>query len=189
MSLIDDFGNPDRSPRARRLAKAAHALPYVLVFYLAVAAAEWVGLFSVAGSWYGLALIAPFYALLAASGFHQALARLCVRCMAEVPADAPVRAVRQRGLLRLAHTRGWLLFLVILGWFAVAAVIRWAAGWSLEDSSWLRAPADLFAFAWLWSEWVHHRYRPWCPYCRRWDDDGGPREPSPDPDRGGVKTG
>lgn len=52
----------------------------------------------------------------------------------------------------------------------------------------LAIPGDLSLFAVIYTGWVHHRLRPWCPYCGRWEDDGH-EEPSPDPNVLNTKTG
>jgi hypothetical protein len=48
-------------------------------------------------------------------------------------------------------------------------------------------PGDLWMFAVIYTEWLHHRLRPWCPYCRPWDE-GGDQELAPDPTLFGTKT-
>jgi hypothetical protein len=109
--------------------------------------------------------------------FHNDFTRLCVRCMQEVPADAPVRAQRQSWLLWLQHFLNRLP--LQLGFLAVMVAMSMAC----KHFGWPRVatlPVDLVWFAWMYGTWLHHRLQPWCPYCRDWGD-GGIHEPSPDP--------
>lgn len=194
--LIDDFGDPDRSPRADWFSRVAHWLPVVLFADLVFSALQWVEVVRTEEWPYLLRLVAvlPFFLVIVTGLFHQKFARLCLRCMQDVPADAPVRAQspRKRAWFRFFHWtekgRG-LLPLVIIGAFSLAL----AGVWTLiqqkpGEFSWMTAPMDLFVIAFIWAIWVHHRYRPWCPYCKPWDGDGGVVEPVPDPAGSGTKV-
>jgi hypothetical protein len=112
---------------------------------------------------------------------------LCVQCMAEVPDDAPVRAVRQRWLLWVLHRftsrRGIAMLLLVISiecWVGTAlygdASMR--AG---TAGNWVFMPSDLWLDVGIYSFWLHHKLLPWCPYCKRWGD-GGVHEQVPDPD-------
>ncbi|MEE3755238.1 hypothetical protein [Mycobacterium intracellulare] len=112
---------------------------------------------------------------------------LCVQCVADVPADAPVRAQRWRRMLWLRHFMGTRLGAATT--LAVAVVLGGAQGvCGLQGAARLLfvAPADAFLFAVVYAGVLHHRLRPWCRYCRGWDGDGDP-EPSPDPAAFGTK--
>ncbi|BCI84688.1 hypothetical protein MTY66_63130 (plasmid) [Mycolicibacterium sp. TY66] len=113
---------------------------------------------------------------------------LCVQCMADVPADAPVRAQRWRRMLWLRHFMSTRLGAAVT--LLIAGALGAAQGVSgLQGAARLlfAAPADLFLFAVVYAGALHHRLRPWCLYCREWDGDGDP-EPSPDPTVFGTKT-
>lgn len=187
--IVDAFGDPDESPRTTVLARVAHYLPAVIVVAATARAAEWFvrlpeAVFTVAT---GLTLGGYIVALL-----HQGFARICLRCMQEVPADAPVRAQRRRWLLRYFHlSTSWKWAVVILALGAAVVPLR---GWVYPQHApgdglggWLVAPVDVAVIASMVSVLVHHRLSPWCPYCPRWDD-GGHHEPSPTPDPAGVKS-
>jgi hypothetical protein len=194
--LLDDFGDPDRSKRAGWLARIAHLLPVVVIAELVFSALSW---FEVIRAeewpwWARAATSMTFLLAIFAAIFHHQMARLCLRCMEAVPADAAVRAQsrRKHASLWMYHQcvrlRGLLPLLIISAYnLALAGV------WALiqqkpADLTWTLAPVDLFAIGLVWSFWVHHRYRPWCPYCKPWDDGGGIREPSPDPTGSGTKV-
>ncbi|WP_280422762.1 hypothetical protein [Nocardia carnea] len=107
---------------------------------------------------------------------HNEVARLCVRCMQEVPADAGTRAQRQQWVLWTHHFVKSGRGLALLG---SALVAYWVFAYSdLPRIS--QAPSDLVFTLLFYSIWLHHRLRPWCPYCRDWGSDGM-KEPSPDP--------
>lgn len=188
MSTLDEFGDPDRSTRAGWLARTAHALPYVLVAYLVLCILIWTEMVDGTSGWLWVAIV-PYLGVILISAAHRQLARLCLTCMQQVPADAPVRVRRYLSLLWLSHrAAGWWPFLLIIAWLGLTSAAYYVTGWEPGSASWLGAPVDLFVVTTLWAEWKHHRYRPWCPYCRRWDDGGGMREPSPDPVGDGTKV-
>jgi hypothetical protein len=105
--------------------------------------------------------------------------RLCLRCIAESPAD-PARAVeRRRCWLRLFHsatTTAGVVVLVAVAAVGVAAGLLIRPGWG---DLVLVLPLGTMALT-----VVHRRIEPWCPYCG-WghgDDDEEVPEPNPDPD-------
>jgi hypothetical protein len=182
---VDDFGDPDRSPRAGVLARGAHLLPHAAIGYLAASVAYWLGYLPLA-VWMPICWAASI--LIVVSTVHLALGRICLRCMEAVPADAPVRAQRRLWLLWFSHRfTGWRYYVTLLGILAAVLAFRLGLGLQPGTHRWTTAPADGFILATFWAGWIHHRYRPWCPYCRRWDD-GGDREPAPDPQITGVRA-
>ncbi len=182
--LIDDFGDPDRSPASRVFTRTAHLLPWAAVLTYAVRVVVDV----IPGrlpTWLILAsgfVIVPIYF---AAVIHHGLARICVRCMRDVPADASRQAARKRLLLRAAHLNA-LQYLAI--WGSSWAIGTLATGIGGIGWSWVFLGADSVFLGAIWAEWTHHRLRPWCRYCRRWDDGQGPHELVPDPDPAGMKT-
>ncbi len=166
-----------------KLSVMAHALVYVLGVAILMRVALWFGYLEGANEIMTWVLMIVF----GASVWHQLRPGLCLRCMKEVPLDGPVRAETQRSLLKLAHFNGsWksvivTVALVIVGPIIVQLLVNG------EHTSLSSVPSDLWIFALIYSNWLHHRLRPWCPYCRDWDDDGDP-EPSPDPTTFGTKT-
>lgn len=173
-------GDPSGSSK---LSVVAHSLMYVLAIAFSVRVASWFGLLEGVNEVLTWVLIGTF----GASIWHRLRSGLCLRCMAEVPDDAPVRAERQRGLLKIAHFNGrWKSVAVTVGLVFLGPVVL-ALMLDGDHSNFSSAPADVWIFVLIYSEWLHHRLRPWCPYCRDWDDDGDP-EPSPDPTTSGTKT-
>jgi hypothetical protein len=183
-AIFDTFGDPDRNAASRALTWLAHVAMPVAVVMLVINAIDW---FYDIPDWIGLTIAVIQFVVIVIAALHQDIGRICVRCMQEVPADAPVRAQRRRWLLRFWHfsmTRGY--------WLALACVIFVPAAiqvlfFETTRATWMNAPGDLFVFAYIWALWSHHRLTPWCPYCRRWDD-GGAHEPSPDPVPEGTKS-
>jgi hypothetical protein len=165
---------------------------------------RWFGrFFTAAAHWmlYGVALVAacriPYYlgvdsrpvrlasdvafVVVVIGMLHNNFTRLCVRCMQEVPADAGPRAQRRWPILRLFHeggrAYGLVGIIVLVAGLAGTRVLMERFGFPRA----IRLPIDILWIAYLYSMWLHHRLRPWCPYCPDWGDDGGIREPSPDP--------
>jgi hypothetical protein len=181
---FDDFDDPDRTPRASMLARVAHLLPHALAAYIVLLLVDYAGLLP-RWAWTLSLLVA---AVAVTTGAHMALGRLCLRCMQDVPADAPVRVQRLLRLLRFEHwIAGWRYFAAFFGLVAITLGVRGLLGLPVEAHRWMWAPTDLLVVTTLWSQWIHHRYRPWCPYCRDWGH-GGTREPSPDPEIPGVRA-
>ena len=153
----------------------AHALGYVLPVAFAIRAASWFGMLPLAHL-VGFAMVATCWY---ADVVHRRTNRLCKRCVDEVPADAPVRAERRWLILKFAHFTGtvagliWTLGVCVPPLLAMIMLPR-------TEVPLLLVATDVWVFAMIYSHWVHDRLRPWCPHCRRWDDDGD-HEPSPDP--------
>ncbi|NMO04185.1 hypothetical protein HH308_23490 [Gordonia sp. TBRC 11910] len=150
---------------------AAHAVPIALCVAIPFRVAYWFGLLTAVGTAAQVVVFLCWVAYVA----HERLAPLCVRCIDAVPADAPTQARRRRRTLRLFHFTVSPPGIVT---FAVLLVGMWTLS-AFHPSNWLSAPTDVWMFATVWSGWVHHRLRPWCPYCD-WED-GGYVEESPDP--------
>jgi len=152
----------------------AHAVIYVLPVAVALRVASWFGLLTYINFVCVVALMTCWYASL----FHRRTNHLCFRCMDDVPADAPVLVERRRLPLRFTHFVATPLGIIC----AIAAFTAplLGAAFSPHIARPMFIPADLWIFALIYAEWVHHRLRPWCPYCKPWDDFGD-REPAPDP--------
>lgn len=172
MSVIDDAFNGDETRTQRVLNVVTHWMLWAIAVQAVLRVPWYFGHNSWAldlGGWLCTVLIIL-------SQVHNLFARLCVKCMEAVPADAGQRAQRQQSVLWLSHS---LTSLRGFGLYAIACV-----GVSMLVASGfprlITVPLDLFTTTFLYSLWLHHKLRPWCPYCRRWDD-GGEHEPSPDP--------
>lgn len=151
----------------------AHALIYVLLTGIALRVLSWLGLLVEVN----LAVAVVLLGCWLATGFHRRQQYLCARCMDEVPADAPTMAQRRQLVLRMAHLSGSFTGLAIM---TVLLAVPTFLPLRDDVTRLVAIPADLWLFAAIYSEWLHHRLRPWCPYCDRWDEDGD-EEPSPDP--------
>lgn len=188
--LFEHFGDPDANRGAGWLALIAHAMMPATIALAAVDFARMVVPWLVPRILLVAASAAMFLCWFVA-GLHVHLARLCVRCMREVPADAPVRAERFRWALRFHHEafrlRALLVWLLIL---LALALLRQhlytpeelAAG----AGEWADLVIDVYLLAAGSALWFHHRHRPWCPYCPRWDDGDDEREEIPTPDPAGA---
>jgi hypothetical protein len=188
-AVFDDFGDPDRSPRSRKIARIAHWMPVVLVVTAGVRIVGWFG-DGLVPTWLGVGVEAAMLAVLITLFLHQQLARICLRCMEEVKEDAPIRAQRNRGILKIWHLGN--SSRVVLIWLAVLVLTGLGRSWLKDrfgyDWNWLNAPTDVIFLLYVYSLIFHHRVSPWCPYCRRWDE-GGEHEVAPTPDPTAVKTG
>lgn len=173
-------GGPSGSSK---LSLVAHSLVYVLGAATLARVASWFGWLEGVNEVLTWMLVVT----VGASIWHRLRSGLCLRCLAEVPADAPVRAERQRGLLKIAHFNSSWKSVAITVAFVVLSPVVLALLLGGDHSKISSAPADILVFVLIYAEWLHHRLRPWCPYCRDWDDDGDP-EPSPDPTTFGTKT-
>lgn len=187
-SSSDDYfdGSSDR-PVARTTTRIAHLLRYILPVALAVRIAtyffyddRWAQRVDAAFSVAFLVVIVLFF-------YHQSAPRLCVKCMEEVPPDAAERAERRRFFLWFHHaveTYRWRSIVIYLGLVAIYFLGDRYGSYLVRVLT--NIPIDAVFFSLVYSGWVHHRLRPWCPYCRRWDDDG-PAERIPDPDPADAK--
>lgn len=175
---------PGESGGSRAVTVLTHALPWVLAVGLVTRIASWFGLLT----WLDLTIAVMLLACCFATLFHLRSSHLCERCMAEVPADAPVRAQRCKGLLWFSHQMA--TGIGIFGLLVPAAAIGFAgnAFGSPAIQNLAGVPLSVLLFTSLYSSWLHHRLRPWCPYCDDWDQDGEP-EPSPDPSEFKTRTG
>jgi hypothetical protein len=174
------FGDESRASQIQ--SAMAHSLIYVLAAAVLVRAASWFGVLTVVNAFVAAVLLTCWLV----SGFHRRKDHLCFRCMSEVPADAPTRAERRRRWLRFAHFTGSLgglsITIMIVGGPAAVGIAMYGA-----TPTRYFIPGDLWMFAVIYTEWLHHRLRPWCPYCRPWDE-GGNEEPALDPTLFGSKT-
>jgi len=189
--IEDDFGDPDRNPRSGWFARTAHV---ILPIALVTAGMSVLGWFIRMPEWTAWTTTAVFGIVFIAAILHQVLARICLRCMEEVPADAPVRAQRLRRVLwidhRMASVRvSLLVWLIPIG---ISAVLHYAfyQGVAPDEvaDNWTSAPVTLQMLIVVYAMVLHHRLQPWCPYCKGWDE-GGDHERTPTPDPTGVKTG
>ena len=181
-AAFDDFGDPDRSPRAGGLARIAHWTPVVLIATAIVRIVHWFG--DLVPIWLGVTVEVLMIVTMITVMVHQNLARICLRCMQEVKPDAPLRAQRKRGILKLWHLgQSWRWCSAWFGLIVLTSITRtWLKGSFGYDWHWVSAPMDVIFLLWIYSMVFHHRVSPWCPYCRRWDDDGDHEvTPTPDP--------
>lgn len=115
-------------------------------------------------------------------GYHDA--RLCERCIAATPLDPQAAVTRWRPALRWRHSKFMLLAML---W----AIVIFFTNTIQDGVSWWRFLLTAAAIGALcsstFSEWVHRRLYPWCPFCH-WGDGGDPEaSPEPDPEDHGVK--
>lgn len=184
--IVDAFGEPDRNPRTQLVTRLAHwVLPIctvtvaLRVFDLATGVFPFWLTTTLAWGQNGVFLVAVL---------HQGLARMCVKCMTEVPADAAAQAERKRPFLWVEHAfrkPRWLL-----AWFAacvLAQVVKSTLYGEGQAGRWLWIPLCLATWGVIYATWIHHRVSPWCPYCKPWDG-GGDHESTPTPDPAGTKT-
>jgi hypothetical protein len=176
----DHFDGSGDKLTARITTRLAHAMIYLIpvaiasrVIYYVFRSTTWVAFLDL---FLGLLLLVCYLVSIQ----HQVTARLCIRCMEEVPVDASERAQRQHLWLRIQHMSGKTMLIIL----AVLLAPPWLASAFLDLSergqSLLGLGLDVWTFSLMYSMWLHHRLRPWCPYCRRWDDDGD-AEWVPDP--------
>lgn len=98
--------------------------------------------------------------------------RLCERCVAAMPLNAPKRADRFRPVFRAFHyVLGSVRRVVLL--FIAATVVALVAG-IVPGFAWLVYVHWTVAFLVLVLASLHTSYQLWCPYCR--DGGGGARE-------------
>lgn len=121
-------------------------------------------------------LVVLFFIWIRSTETHEHV--MCVRCANDIP-DGDVESYRARlSWFHFLHERGW----PILVFIAAPAIVLS-----------LFTPPAINAFAlvpWVGFAYLirtHHRFRPWCPFCKDWGDGGSP-EKVPDPDPTGQKT-
>ncbi|WP_109529916.1 MULTISPECIES: hypothetical protein [Nocardia] len=174
MPAVNDAFNNDDSVLGRFLTTAAHLMLYAIAVIAVARLPYYLGIDHWAVG-FG-EFVATLLVLVGV--MHNVHRRLCVRCMQEVPTDPSGRVQRQHRVLwfnhELATTRGILVYigLVVGGGLSIRV-------FGLPRAAHL--PIDAAFVTSLYSMWLHHRLRPWCPYCRPWDDDDAIEEPSPDP--------
>lgn len=175
---------PGESGGSRAMTTLTHALPGILAVGLATRVASWFGWLTSLDLAIAVAILGCQFATMA----HLRSSHLCMRCMDEVPADAPVQAERRKRVLWFSHqiATGIGIFGLLVPAVAVAFIGGHVGGPEIHRLA--RIPLDILLFTSLYSTWLHHRLRPWCPYCRGWDDGGDP-EPSPDPWEFKTRTG
>lgn len=157
----------DESPASRMQSALAHALPYVLALAVPTRVASWFGLLNGVNTFVAIALLTCWGTAL----FHRHRDHLCARCMDDVPVDAPCLAQRRRRSLRFFH-----FSITVLGTFVMVVLIGGPALFGVVTNGAVpRAyfiPGDIWTFWLIYTAWQHHRLRPWCPYCRPWDEGG-----------------
>lgn len=174
MPAIYNAFNNDDNFIGKALTQAAHLMLYAIALLAALRIPYYLGythwVFAAAG---GIGFL-----LIVSGIIHHELTRLCVRCMAEVPANASSRAEREKRVLWLNHWWDTMPgILTYCGLLIGADLLIHQYGFPRLT----RLPVDLVTVTYMYSIWLHHKLRPWCPYCRNWGDDGGIHEPSPDP--------
>jgi hypothetical protein len=185
MSLIDDFGDPERNSRARWMNRLSHLVPWGMAIYTIHALLGYTGLFYV--PWFGVIVGMVAALTLIMFSVHSELSRMCIRCMEDVPHDAPVRAQKKLHWLKFRHySTGWKPYLGFLAIILGISALKNFLGFENGEGLWLFFPVDVIIMSFYWSYWIHHRYRSWCPYCKRWDD-GHENVEIPDPTTSGVK--
>jgi len=180
----------DEMPYSNAMTRLAHLFPTIMVIYGTFMVLEWVELFDLRNHSFVVQTLAlvPFVVVILISWAHLALNPMCLKCMRSVPVDAPAQAQRQVYLLWISHYMiGWLFLGAMVGLAVVNSIVRVIIFGTIYEPSWTRAPLDIFIMGVLWSEWVHHKLRPWCPYCKDWDE-GGEHEVVPDPLPTGTKV-
>lgn len=124
---------------------------------------------------------------------HFQTSGMCLRCIASSPLDPETAVRRNRLFLRYAHlSRRGVVLMALTGLVLLVVGDTIAASSGGLTSSILpklvRMPMDAMFYGVIWSMWSHHRLRPWCPWCRRWDEGGDPELiPDPDPAEKGTR--
>lgn len=174
MSVVDNAFNNDDTFVQRFLRRAAHWMLYAVAARAILLIPNYFNI----GHWILTVGRALTMTLVIVGLLHNHLTHLCARCMEEVPLDASDTAEKQWWVLRTNHLldswRRVLTYMAVTSGLDVVVI-----GLHLPHLAYL--PADAFFVTYLYSIWLHHRLRPWCPYCRRWDSSGGIDEPSPAP--------
>lgn len=182
--------------RGHWFARLGHWLPVALVVDTIYVALSWLEIAQPEKWPFPLTLVPllPVVVIFAGLWHEKLTGTMCILCMEAVPLDpgGRVQAPRKRFFLRYFHRvaglRPWVLVAAIIGYdLGIGVLLHFAFGVNVNDISWVYAPVDVFIAGLVWALWVHHKYMPWCPWCRRWEDDG-PREPSPDPTTSGTKV-
>lgn len=183
-SFDDNFDGTSGRPIGRLMTRIAHALRWALPVMILLRVLSYFDYDSAFSRWIAEGFIWIFAVILFVAIFHQNAPRLCVSCMEEVPENAAEVAERRQLFLWFEHRHALYPLLAWVPLLVVCAIST--VGVTVYDDTFLgevvlRIPNDLYLFAMVYALWIHHRLRPWCPYCRDWDDDG-PTELVPDPD-------
>lgn len=180
----------DEMPYSNAMTTLAHLFPTIIVIYCASMGLEWMEFYDRQNYSFVVQTLAfaPFTAVVLISWTHMILSPICMKCMRSVPVDAPAQAQRQMYLLWIFHyMTGWLFLGVMVGLAVVSSIFRVTLLGTIYEPTWTRAPLDILIMGVIWSGWVHHKLRPWCPYCKDWDE-GGEHEVVPDPLPTGTKV-
>jgi hypothetical protein len=121
-------------------------------------------------------------------GEFQHSRNLCWRCWKIVPLDPEAKVKKHDRALRAMHwvwNKGFKAFLALMAvfFFPLVFVVVVFPLIGLDTKPW-----NLFGFVGIFGVQMflaytgnrHQWLRPWCPYCKRWDD-GGSHEVVPDP--------
>lgn len=176
--------SPAESGGWRVMTVMTHALPWVLGVAVVLRIAAWFGV----STWLDVGAGAALLACTITTIVHRRSSHLCVRCMDEFPADAPVRAEQRKTVLWFCHAVTSGIGPAVSIGPAVALPVLAIVFGDPTLQRLARIPLDLLVFSVAYASWLHHRLQPWCPYCRGWDEGGDP-EPSPDPTKFGTRTG
>ncbi|MFT4087529.1 MAG: hypothetical protein QM658_10310 [Gordonia sp. (in: high G+C Gram-positive bacteria)] len=169
---VDNTSAPDDGAFKRALDWVRHSLPVVLVVVAVLRIAGWFGFFPLVGT---LALGIVVVVQIVDRAHRES--GLCMRCYACAPLDGSLEAARRRPVLRLFHLWATRRGLGVYGLTVITPLVLVAV---YDGPQWWMIPSDVALLGTIAISYLHHRLQPWCPYCRRWDD-GGEREPSPDP--------
>lgn len=197
MDVIDTFGDPGGSRLGDWSARIAHIARFVIPTW----GIGWVVVYSELVPRpsdrmrvpLDLFYIAVFLVLVG----HTTFGRICLRCMEGMKADAPLRAQRKRTLafmwifhktVNLSVPR-YLMTTIPLIWIpsAIVRAVLWGLTGDPHTDGWSRIPSTVIGTVITYSVWPHHKYKPWCPWCKDWGS-GGHKETVPDPDPSMTKT-
>lgn len=171
-------------PMSRTMALMAHAIPYLLMIAVANRVAYFLKLSlipSILDTGAALVLMVGVIALYR----HLRFGGLCLRCMRNTPLDPGREVARNKVFLWELHWSTGRLWVVLGVCVGILLVGEHAHGLMHTLS---KIPLDIQFFSLTWAIWIHHRLRPWCPYCRGWGEGGEEeRVPDPDPAEKGVR--
>lgn len=122
-------------------------------------------------------------------GFRHDAKTLCLRCIRVAPLDPQREITRYDRRLRVIHGNTAKRSLIgavvwVAGFIGFFSLLKWAFPGPEIVPLWAILLVNVIVFSPLvymnmcgqWHQWL----RPWCPYCRRWDEGGSP-EVVPDP--------
>lgn len=172
--------------RPGKAARIAHVIPPLLALAIAARLFSWIAhdifwwstLLSFALT---MGACVGYFSML----WHQELGGLCIRCMSEVPENGSELAEKKMWWLWLHHLRGWRYF-ALFGACVAWSFVNYIDPYSLVLRVIADTPVSVFFFGLIWSLYVHHHLKLWCPWCR--DDEGwGMVEEVPDPVNSNTK--